>query len=119
MNSIFGMIGPDSAPVLLGVGLNILNKITLVPALLFVIGAVFAWAIMIRKPGRRHPHHHHPHHWRSPRSDPEKKKSGRGLLFWRRHRRRRKELPRNPTLAETGGLPSARGTEPNPPAGLS
>ena len=34
----------------------------------------------------------------------------------RRHRRRRRhqheELPRNPTLAETGGLPSLRGSSP-------
>jgi hypothetical protein len=33
----------------------------------------------------------------------------------RRHRRHHRERPRNPTLAETGGLPPVRTNPPEPP----
>jgi hypothetical protein len=102
------------------IGLDTLRNISLIPALFIVIAAVFAWAVLIRKPRSERPHHHR-HHWRTSRSQPvpETKRATKGFLFWRRHRRRRRERPRNPTLAETGGLPGVRGNEPDPPAGLS
>ena len=76
---------------------------------LIVIGAITAislaalgWIVFFRKPGHRH-HHHHRHHRpeqpNSSESEPRRK--------WRR-RRRHDSRPRNPTLAETGGLPPAR-----------
>jgi FtsZ-interacting cell division protein ZipA len=78
--------------------------------ILIVIGAVTAislvvlgWVVFFRKPGRRHHHLHHHHHRpelpNSSDSEPRRK--------WRR-RRRHDSRPRNPTLAETGGLPPAR-----------
>ena len=72
--------------------------------------AVFVWAAFFRKP-RRH-RHHHPH-GHSPKPLPETRSESRkaGWLLFRkrhRHRHRHRELPRNPTLAETGGLPPVR-----------
>ena len=63
---------------------------------------VLGWAVFIRKPGRRHHHRHHRHHQRPPSEEetqPRRK--------WRR-KRRQDHRPRNPTLAETGGLPPVR-----------
>ncbi len=93
--------------------LMIFGAITLVTLLLLV------WAAFIRrKRRRRHSHHHHQHHPAERRAEgpvasqkedagdpPEKRRR-------RRHSRHR-HRPRNPTLAETGGLPPIR-TE-NPP----
>ena len=66
------------------------------------------WAAFVRKKKRRHSHRKHeilPD--RRPEADGPKRRK------WRR--RRREHRPRNPTLAETGGLPPAR-TE-RPPEG--
>ncbi|MBC8097529.1 MAG: hypothetical protein H7Y43_17125 [Akkermansiaceae bacterium] len=82
-------------------------------ALFLVIAIIFIWAAFIRRPGEKRPHHGNRHHWRS--SKREKKETGeapdggKGLFgSKRRHRKRRKDRPANPTLAETGGLPPVR-----------
>ena len=67
-----------------------------------VILAVLAWVIFIRKQKnkRRRIHKHHPHTWQQPHDEQK-----------RRHHRRRKrpaELPQNPSLADTSGLPPRR-----------
>jgi hypothetical protein len=94
---------------------------TFLPQLLIVGGSLFAvilfavvWAVFIR---RKSPRRRRRHHWRthSPAivngsgsdSAPE---PGR-----RRRRSRSNERPRNPTLAETRGLPPLRDQEPKPP----
>jgi hypothetical protein len=81
-------------------------------ALMLVTTAVTVWAVYVRKPKRRkHRHHHGQHHSReavedavseSADDDSEPRKRRR----WRRQRR--DHHPRNPTLAETGGLPPVR-----------
>jgi hypothetical protein len=77
---------------------------------------VFIWAAFFRKP-RRH-RHHHPHHPPAnpaPETRSESRKAG--WFFFRkrhRHRHRHRELPRNPTLAEAGGLPPVRTQSPPP-----
>ncbi|MFO1475229.1 MAG: hypothetical protein U1F98_01095 [Verrucomicrobiota bacterium] len=78
-------------------------------ALGLVGAAVFIWAAFFRK--RRSPRYHYPHRSSSPsRSE----SSGLGL-FRRKHRRhRRRSRPRNPTLAEAGGLPPVRGGSDHP-----
>ena len=95
--------------------------ILLLSAVALAVLAVFVWAVFFRKPGRRrHRHHHHEGegYRRAPitpkpeaeedeteeelEEDEDSAKSG------RRHRRRREHRPRNPTLAETGGLPPLR-----------
>ena len=102
--------------------------------ILMILGAVavvtllvLMWAVVFRKRRRGHSRHHshqsshsrsHSHETASevetedgeespPESGTERKK--------RRHRRRREHRPRNPTLAETGGLPPVRtGRPPDP-----
>ncbi len=72
-----------------------------------VIALVLIWAIFIRKRRRKRKHHYH---YPSANSSPvaadvkELEQAGK-----RKSRRRRREhRPRNPTLAETGGLPPIR-----------
>jgi hypothetical protein len=65
-------------------------------ALFLVALAVFAWAVFRTQPRRRHSHHY--------RAKPASKQQ-----------RQPEYLPRNPTLAETGGLPPVR-TEKQPPS---
>ena len=94
-----------------------------------VVLAILIWAVFLRKPGgRRRRHHHHRHdatragvsavgeatepHDEEVEDDEADEEAGR--KGGRRRRRRRQHRPRNPTLAETGGLPPPR--EPRPPA---
>jgi hypothetical protein len=78
------------------------------------------WAAFIRK-HRRHSQHHSHHHHHAPPPEASavagSTATSDGLPRKRRkwRRRRRDHRPRNPTLAETGGLPPAR---PDPPTEL-
>jgi hypothetical protein len=65
-------------------------------ALFLVALAVFAWAVFRTQHRQRHSHHN--------RLKPAPK-----------HQRQPEDLPRNPTLAEAGGLPPLR-TEKQPPS---
>jgi hypothetical protein len=85
-------------------------------AVAIVTAAVVVWALFFRKRRRHHSHaHHHPHE--SSAADP----AGNGEASHshphgrRRRRRRRHHRPRNPTLAETGGLPPVRPERPPEP----
>jgi hypothetical protein len=91
------------------------DRTAYIVALCVVIFVVFAWAAFIREPEEKHTRPHH-HHWRHPKSgNTEESRRQRGIFSrLRRRRHRRKERPRNPTLAETGGLPSVRDDEPGP-----
>ena len=91
----------------------VLGSIALVSVVLLV------WAAFFRKHRRHHSHHHHHHHPAAgesrlpgtdaaPASDPPEPRR-------RRRRRRREHRPRNPTLAETGGLPPIRPDKPPEP----
>jgi hypothetical protein len=71
------------------------------------------WAVFLRKRRRRrHEHHHAPHHSSTPAEVAETpaKEDAPAPPEKRRHRRhsRHRHRPRNPTLAETGGLPPIR-----------
>lgn len=75
------------------------DTIIVLGGIIVVAAIVFCWAAFFRKRPRQssswHTHHssgggHHNHH------------------HHKRRRRRHQELPRNPTLAETGGLPARR-----------
>ena len=93
------------------------EKLIVVGALAVVSLWVAVWALFVRKSRRRLHRHHHGHHASEPSlkdaaaapsgdaASPERKR-----LKWRRPRRDHR--PRNPTLAETGGLPPAREGEP-------
>lgn len=79
----------------------------------FLIWAAFFYT---RRRSRRKRHHHH-HRSTSSGSLAESSQTvERESGSRRRRRRRRDHRPRNPTLAETGGLPPVR--EDRPPAGL-
>jgi hypothetical protein len=85
-------------------------------AVLLVTGAVMVWVVIFRRSRkRRHGHRRHRH---SPTESSLSKGAGAtktvGAPGGRRHRQRR-QYPRKPTLAETGGLPPLRGPQPPPP----
>lgn len=96
--------------------LEVLGAVALVSALIFL------WAIYLRKKPRTHSHHHHHHHHHSPSSEEtleslnssDSEESGE-RRYRRKRRRRREHRPRNPTLAETGGLPPLRSDRPTDP----
>lgn len=89
--------------------------------LLLLVGAMLIWALYFRRRNHHHHHHHHRHHHhhepegglvnQGSSSGPSVEDSGRK----RRRRRRRGHRPRNPTLAETGGLPPVRTERPPGP----
>ena len=75
------------------------------------------WAVFLRKRRRRRHSHHHSHqHSSQPIDAPEAPNEVGDVSLpqdrrkWRRTRRRHRS--RNPTLAETGGLPPVRSEEP-------
>jgi hypothetical protein len=87
--------------------------IAMLGAIGLIILLVLVWAIFLRKRGRRRRLRHHAHHHSS--NAPEGSPAPNGdELFSSRHKRRklrrhqRRHHPRNPTLAETGGLPPVR-----------
>ncbi|HTL55510.1 MAG TPA: hypothetical protein VL361_07510 [Candidatus Limnocylindrales bacterium] len=96
--------------------------------ILIILGAValvtlvvLLWAVAFRSKRRRRHHHHHHHHSHShtettaetsPESEPVEESGSRRK---RRRHRRREHRPRNPTLAETGGLPPLRSAPPPEP----
>jgi hypothetical protein len=83
------------------------------------LGAVCVgiWALFIRKPRRRRHRHHHGHEASPAAERSEAVAEGDDDSSGQRHRRKRRRsrgdhLPRNPTLAETGGLPPVRQGDP-------
>jgi type VI protein secretion system component VasK len=94
---------------------------------LLVFGAIglvtllaLAWAAFLRKRGRRRRSHHHAHqHASAPAEAPEVlNDEGPAAAPPKRHkwrRSRRRHRARNPTLAETGGLPPVRPEGPPDP----
>ena len=74
-------------------------------AIILVTLVVAIWAAFIRKKKRRH-HSHHSGHDHSQAIQQRTADGGQKRRKWRK--RRREHRPRNPTLAETGGLPPVR-----------
>ena len=90
-------MNPGALPApLFAVGV-FLEYVLLIGALLLVAGGVAFWAAVIRKPKgeRRYKYHRSPRGQTPPPAPASKRK-------------RRSEPPRNPTLAETRGLPPVR-----------
>jgi hypothetical protein len=89
-------------------------------AIMLVTLLVVGWAVFIRKRRRRRREHHHSR-WHSTgsaeASDTSEDEDGSSSSKKRRRRRRsgRQHRPRNPTLAETGGLPPIRPLDPSDP----
>ena len=74
---------------------TVMEYVLLSAALLLVAGGVMFWAIAVRKPPGKPRYKYH-------RAVPDQP------LLPKRKRKRRSEPPRNPTLAETRGLPPIR-----------
>lgn len=96
-----------------------LKELTLVfGAVGLVTLLVFIWAVYFRKRPHSHSHQHHHSHSSDEASvssvDTESETSGE-RRYRRKRRRRREHRPRNPTLAETGGLPPLRSEPPPDP----
>lgn len=81
---------------------------------------VLAWAFFFRSRRHHRSHHHHSRPAAAARASmpPAQNGSGFSFLSSKRHkrRRRRQHRPRNPTLAETGGLPPLRSERPPTPS---
>lgn len=90
-------MSPSSLPVPIFALSTLMEYLLFIGAILLVAGAVMFWAMVIRKPpGERRYKYHRP----PPGTPPPAPKSSK--------RKRRSEPPRNPTLAETRGLPPVR-----------
>ena len=85
--------------------------LVLIGAVLLVAVAVMIWAVAFRKKRKRtRLYHRHRHSSGETSASENSEKTTAGS----RRRRQRRERPRNPTLAETGGLPPVR-LPPTPP----
>jgi type VI protein secretion system component VasK len=81
---------------------------------------VVLWAIFLRRRRRRRREHHHSHHQSPPPAEVVEALTGQDAAArpYKRRRRRRSShslRPRNPTLAQTGGLPPVRPEGPPEP----
>lgn len=97
------------------------ERLIILGALLFVTGIILMWVLVIRKQRRRNSSSSdRRRHRRRKSSGPtaaEGLKEIKQLVRERQRHRRREHRPRNPTLAETGGLPPPRSDqESGPPA---
>ncbi len=98
---------------------QVTNDVVLVFAAVALLVILFlGWAIFIRKRKKDladwRLHRHHSHH-SSDVNSPTESASDNEPHHHRRRRRRRSHRPRNPTLAETGGLPPVRSEPPSQP----
>jgi hypothetical protein len=90
-------------------------------AIAFVTVLALLWAVFLRKRWHRHhSHHHHTHgHSSALAETPAAPNDGVVPASPHKHRRwrrqRRPHHPRNPTLAETGGLPPIRSEDSSEP----
>jgi hypothetical protein len=89
------------------------EAIALVGVLVAVTILLFVCVALFRKRRRKLGWRHYP----PVKSGPGMNEARRGKFHfpWQRHHHRRQHRPRNPTLAETGGLPPIRKEESSPP----
>lgn len=98
-----------------------LYALIVVGAIALITLLILIWAAFFRSAKRQGRSHHHSHRRSAapadpPQNDPAREgasSSPQGRRRWRRSRRRHR--PRNPTLAETGGLPPIRPDDPPAP----
>ena len=102
-------------------GLSLKELLVLLGAVGLVTLVVVLWAVYLRKKPRQHRHRYHHHHHSSSQDTPLEEEetvsseSSEERRYRRKRRRRREHRPRNPTLAETGGLPPLRTEQPPDP----
>lgn len=85
-------------------------------AIILIVGLIFIWAIFFRKPARRR-RKYHKHHKQLPKTENKSVEAAiekapaavvESNTSKKRRRSRHERRPRNPTLAETKGLPPIR-----------
>lgn len=112
---IFRVNEENSIRPLIPSGSSVAQAVIYFGALFMVAPGVFVWAVFRTQHRQRHSHHNRlkpaPN---AVSEDAHGKKSF--LRSRRKHQRQPEDLPRNPTLAETGGLPPVRTEEPPPQA---
>jgi len=91
------------------------ETLIVIGAVLLVAVGLLLWASVAYKRRRRRSSSHRQHHEQKSagNASANSAETGQTSHSRRRRRRRREHRPRNPTLAETGGLPPVR-TEPHP-----
>ena len=113
MNTIFfaGLFGKDPLAGFAPTGSVMKERLMVVGAVLFVALVALVWAFLFRRQRRRAARREERHHRRQSFT----KSATRGVAEIKQfvkdqqHRgHRRRHRPRNPTLAETGGLPPVR-----------
>jgi FtsZ-interacting cell division protein ZipA len=101
-------------------GLSLRELLILLGAVSIVTLIVVIWAACFRKKPRHRSraHHYSPAQERAELetdSEADSAEGDGGRRYRRKRRRRREHRPRNPTLAETGGLPPVRADRPADP----
>jgi hypothetical protein len=94
----------------------IIQTFTIILVMFVVSLSVFIWAAFFRKARRHHRHHHYRYPQPSASAPPDRTAEKLPPVPRRKRLRRRDHRPRNPTLAEAGGLPPERVDEPQPPS---
>ena len=107
---------PGSGPM----GPVMRERLAIIGALVFVVLLVVGWIVFIRKRSRlvvrgSGHRHHHRHHSSLGKKAVKGMAEIKELVQESDRRRRRRHRPRNPTLAETGGLPPRREEGEPPP----
>ena len=119
MNTIFlaGVLDDDPIPGFSGMSSTMKERVIVLGAVLLVIAIALAWVYFSRRK-RRHLARREERHRRRHSFAKNAGKSFTELKeYVQEHQRgrRRRHRPRNPTLAETGGLPPMRPDAPAPP----
>ena len=96
------------------------DLLTVLGAMVGVTLLIFLWAAFFRRRRRHHARHHGHHHESHPTATNPLPRTTEAAApeehLRRKRRRRRAHRPRNPTLAETGGLPPVRSERPPEPS---
>jgi hypothetical protein len=88
------------------------DKLIIFGAIALVTLLLLLWAVFLRKRGRRHHSHHHSHEHPSRPAEVPAVNNEEGAARPGKRRWRRRRHSRNPTLAETRGLPPVRQESP-------
>lgn len=129
-------VDPNGVELKWGLSPAVRQTLILLGVILLVVLAAFIWVAVrwspgkAKRPHRPHRHHHHHHHEEpelatesAPGAEADLHEEPEAASGSEHHRKRRRQhRPRNPTLAQTGGLPPKRPTPaplPAPPASSS
>ena len=117
MKTIFlaGLLSDDPIPGFSGVGDAMKEHLILLGALLLVAVVLIAWAYLSRRTRRKSARREERRHRHSIKEAAKGVAEIHKYVKERQGGRRREHRPRNPTLAETGGLPPIRSDTQSPP----